>query len=52
VGASALDFEAIKNQPEAFKMEVFSGVGMDLNGFMLDDLAINYLTATAKKLEV
>jgi uncharacterized membrane protein YqiK len=52
VGASALDFEAIKNQPEAFKMEVFNGVGMDLNGFMLDDLAINYLTATAKRLDI
>jgi uncharacterized membrane protein YqiK len=50
--ASQFDFKTIKNQPEAFKVEVLNSVGMNLNGFMLDDVAMNYLTATAKKLEV
>jgi uncharacterized membrane protein YqiK len=50
--ASQFDFETIKSEITKFKVEILQIVGMDLNGFVLDDLAINYLTATAKKLEV
>ncbi len=50
--ASQFDFETINNEAEKFKVEVLVMIGRDLNGFMLDDLAMNYLTATAKRLEV
>lgn len=36
------DFVALPTQHEAFKNAIFKTVGVDLNGYLLDDLAIDY----------
>ena len=41
-----LDFDELLAQRDAFRDEVFSVIGRDLNGFVLDDLAIDHLEQT------
>lgn len=40
------DFEQLYNQREAFKDRILEVIGKDLNGYVLDDAAIDYLEQT------
>jgi uncharacterized membrane protein YqiK len=44
--ARQLDFEQLHTQRDDFKDEVIRAIGRDLNGFVLDDVAIDYLEQT------
>lgn len=41
------DFEGLYNSREQFKEEILKIIGTDLNGFVLDDAAIDYLEQTS-----
>jgi uncharacterized membrane protein YqiK len=42
------DFVQLYNERETFKMEILQVIGTDLNGYILDDAAIDYLEQTDK----
>jgi uncharacterized membrane protein YqiK len=44
--AAHLDFEHLHRDRQAFKDEVMQVVGQDLNGYVLDDLVVDYLEQT------
>ena len=45
-------FEDLKSELDKYKIEVLQNIGGDLNGFALDDLAINYIPTSVRKLEI
>jgi uncharacterized membrane protein YqiK len=50
--ATRFSFEDLKHNLEEYKMEVLQMIGMDMNGFVLDDVAINYIPTSVRKLEI
>ena len=50
--ASKFEFEEIKSNLEHLKAQTLQVIPKDLNGFILDDLSINYIPSTIKKLNL
>lgn len=52
IAGARYSFEDLKHNLEAYKMEVLQTIGIDMNGFALDDISINYMSTSVRKLEI